>query len=217
MANWQRLLVVAASLIAIVVPSLRAVADQVAVTSFPDTGYVSGLSGGITVGSKFQPLVDIQLTSLALWDQGANGFQAGHAIGVWDESLNLVASATMPAGSSTMLIGEFRYVPIAPVSLTAGKSYAIAAFYSPSAFDPLTGAITTFTSNANIGWLGSVEALNSGNALKYPETLWAEGQCFGPSFGFTVVPEPSSLTIMAIATLGLVAAARQRKRLACRR
>jgi hypothetical protein len=71
-------------------------------------------------------------------------------------------------------------------------------------FDPFTGAITSFTSDSHVAWLGSVETLSPQSAIDYPATLYAAGQTFGPSFGFIAVPEPGSAVLAVGAAWALL-------------
>src|SRR3954469_16560205 len=78
-------------------------------------GEIGTVSGGnlgydFTVGST-----PIMITALGLWDgpqsNGSigDGFASEHIVGLWDNSGNLLATATMLIGTTDTLMGEFRY------------------------------------------------------------------------------------------------------------
>jgi hypothetical protein len=67
----------------------------------------------------------ITITHLGLIDDGSDGMSAAHAVGVWTNAGTLLASATVPAGTGGTLVGQFRYVPITPIELTADQVYRV--------------------------------------------------------------------------------------------
>lgn len=100
-----------------------------------NSGYISGsglglggpLTGSVTAGWEFSPQQDIWVTQLGFYDLGKDGLNIFHAVGIWDDGQNLLASVGVPAGSSATLLGEFRYSDIAPIRLTGGRNYVIGA------------------------------------------------------------------------------------------
>ena len=101
-------------------------------------GWVDGGFAG-TVGTSFNVGVsDLLVTSLGFYDgpnssvaNAAGAFGDGlleeHQVGIYNSSGTLLASTTIPAGTSAALVGEFRYLTLpSPITLLAGQSYTIA-------------------------------------------------------------------------------------------
>lgn len=97
-----------------------------------------------TCGFSFAPTEDIQVTDLGQWDDASDGLGADAPVGLWTGAGVLLASTTVPAGTAGTLVGQYRYVSIAPVLLQAGQQYVIASAYTAglapladvSGFDP---------------------------------------------------------------------------------
>ena len=96
-----------------------------AVTFIEDPG--TGCGPNNVEGWEFQTTTAITVSALGAYDSELDGMQFPTPVGLFDSSCQLVASATVPAGTSAALIDGFRYVGIAPVTLTAGATYRIAA------------------------------------------------------------------------------------------
>jgi len=99
-----------------------------------DTGYQPGLISSLsadtsdrTFGWEFSPTSDIWVTQLGYFDSGQDGLNIHHEIGIWDESQQLVVSATVPSGLTGSLAGEYRYVSVPSAPLSAGQYFIIGA------------------------------------------------------------------------------------------
>ena len=103
-----------------------------AILNAPDGRH--GQASANVEGWEFVPTANITVTALGTFDGdndgGLGGTPDGLAVaapvGIYDLSCQLIASATVPAGTGGALLGEFRYAAIAPVVLNAGQSYRIA-------------------------------------------------------------------------------------------
>ena len=93
--------------------------------------------GGVAAmnGYEFSPTENITVTALGVYDLAgctfspapcADGLLDAHEVGIWTDTGNLLASATVPAGTSSERIGQFRYINIGSLELTAGQSYVVA-------------------------------------------------------------------------------------------
>ena len=107
-----------------------------------------------TIGRQFAPLSEIAVTHLGFYDSRLNGLTDKHEVGIWENSGTLIVQATVPSGSSVPLIGNFRYVPVPispPVTLLAGKTYVIGAFFYTSV-DPCheVSSLSSLTINPRI-------------------------------------------------------------------
>ncbi|MFQ5423437.1 MAG: hypothetical protein ACE5F9_05590 [Phycisphaerae bacterium] len=94
------------------------------VTPEPSSTVQSGL-----FGTEFAPNADIAVSSLGWYDDTAaspDGLLVSHDVGIFEVATQtLVVSTTVPAGTTTTKINEFRFVPVTPVTLTAGTAYVI--------------------------------------------------------------------------------------------
>jgi hypothetical protein len=182
-----------------------------------------------TVGST--PLM---ITALGLWDgpEGpiptgsvGDGFVNSHVIGLWDNSGNLLAKATIQPLTVDTLVGEFRYSSVliptnpGPVILSANTTYVLGAAFL--ADDP-----DTFRTNLSGNQATFDPAVSPGNAriseggFSFPAANFGPGSFVGPNAMFTLVsngngvPEGGSTLLLmaaAIAPLFLLGRVRWQK------
>ena len=82
----------------------------------------------ITSGWDFQLTTSFRITALDYYDSGAaGGLLTNHEVALWTSGGALLATATVPAGSSAPLIGSYRSVAIPPIILPPGF-YEVGAF-----------------------------------------------------------------------------------------
>jgi hypothetical protein len=119
----------------------------------------------------------------------------------------LLATATIPSGTTATLLNGFRYLPIAPVDLLAGNTYTLAAYYSSSDLDNLhdQGGSPSTSSDFN-SYLGAFTGRNDVGSLSFP-TGHTNGTAYvGPNFEYSSsVPEPMT-SLMMLSGLSLLAA-----------
>ena len=101
-------------------------------------GWVGGGFAGTAKTSFVVGMSDLLVTSLGFYDgpntsvaNAASAFGDGlledHQVGIYNSSGTLLATTTIPAGTSAALVGEFRYLTLSePITLLAGQSYTIA-------------------------------------------------------------------------------------------
>jgi hypothetical protein len=151
------------------------------------------VGASFTVGS--QP---IQVTALGVYDDnGQNGLLESHQIAVWGTSGQLTG-AVVPSGTGSTLVGFYRYVPITPLTLSAGATYTVGAFFDiiPPSFDwegasgsaPVDPAISAVTLGLYSGHDNPVFMEPTQN-IGFP--IWAA------NLQFTIVPEPGSAALIA--------------------
>lgn len=181
-------------------------ADETAV-AFDDSTLYVGAGGTATYGWQFSTLSNIQISALGLYDFfKGDGLVSQHTIGIWDisnPSQPLVA-ATVPAGSLTPIMHDFRYVNIGAVTLPAGHDYAIAALYLSD--DDTVGALNAPNWQLTVGPGLQFGGYRSGgvfsSVLTFPDHYSAGvEEAFGPNFIYTVVPEPDVLSLLSLCTL----------------
>src|SRR5450432_376708 len=93
-------------------------------------GAVGSNTDQFTVGYEFQVgSQSLTVTSLGMWDGDAtDGLAASHEVGIWTTTGTLLGSVTVPAGTGSSKIGDYRYVDLGvSVTLTAATNYIIGA------------------------------------------------------------------------------------------
>jgi hypothetical protein len=99
----------------------------VAAVTFPaEQKPESGGTGGSTGGLEFVPWVDIEVSALGYFDHGQDGLRNDHKVVIWDYDAVKTVTPTVIVTSASVLDGQFRYEPIAPVVLKAGTHYVVA-------------------------------------------------------------------------------------------
>jgi hypothetical protein len=107
-------------------------------------------------GWEFSPTEDITVTALGVFDLSGctnpgvpgcpDGLVDNHEVGIWTTTGVLLGSTPVLPGTVAKRFGQFRYVKITPIDLSAGQSYVVASF-NPS---PDNDGITLCT-NGTIG------------------------------------------------------------------
>ncbi len=161
-----------------------------------------------TLGDIFTPAANITVTSLGLFDYQDNGLGEAHEVGIFNQSGTLLASALVSAGTVSPLVDHFRYAAIAPLALTAGQTYIVAALYQTSS-DVMGYANTgKVAGDPTIGLAGFAARYAIGStAMSFPTgTILASAPFYiGPNFEFTVDPPPASISV-ALFSAGAAAA-----------
>lgn len=160
-----------------------------------------------TAGYSFSLNQPTTLTSLGVWDSWGDGLAEAHDVGVWDSLGVLQQAVTVPSGTGGTLVPSadgangWRFVSIADLPLAAGI-YVIGATYSSTNTDAVavqvpSGDVIVAT---DVSW-GSARYVPM-SLLFFPNlpSPTNDSGFFGPNF--QVVPEPSSLALVAIAILG---------------
>lgn len=174
-----------------------------------------------TQGWEFRVTAPISVTALGIFDGDADGLVDPHTVGLWTDSANLLASLTVPEGTGTTKVGNFRYVDlVAPVQLTPGQSYVIGALYlgiqGGGTLDPDPDDRDIFISIGHtplrvfapeIEFIDPRISSQQTSGLLFPtvQSLSGFGAILGPSFLFKAaqVPEPSTFALFGVALLGL--------------
>jgi len=138
-------------------------------------------SGAIdrTIGWEFVANAALQVTALGVFDlelsfapQG--GLASAKTVALWDASQALLAQATVPAGTGGTLCQDgYRYVAIPPVTLAAGQTYVVGAFW------PTTSPTADFDDYPDV--------MSSGSPVAFPASVTfvqSRFELFVPSLSF---------------------------------
>ena len=166
------------------------------------------MGGAFTVGNNA-----VLVTALGAYDGSGSGLTVatpvaiwtgdGHADGGTDPQLTL---ATVPTGTSATLVNGFRYITLGtPVTLLANQTYTIGAYYSPSDTDKILNSGSTMTLNSDFTAVAAeYTGSNTLGGISEPNGATGLGFYIGPNFEFLVLPEPSSLLLLAASGFGLI-------------
>ncbi len=203
---------IAAGSVGFVVPAHAAPA--VDLVSPPSIGGVNGT--GFVVGYRFLANVDLLVTALGAYDYKADGLQSRADIGLYTLGGDLLASATVPTGTSgSVLEGFFRYVDINAVTLAAGTEYVLGAYSEdPFGFFNQNYGGVVLDVNPAITLLRNRDEPRV-TALEFPdrEPTNAHLGSFGPNMQITQVaevPEPGSLALVLAGFSAMALLARRR-------
>jgi hypothetical protein len=161
------------------------------------------------VGWTFQPLTDISVAALGVFD----GLPANLEVGLWNSSGTLLASETIDAGATPF--DQSLYESITPVALTAGQTYYLAAFSPSGEFQALTlspnlappDGMAIMSPDIQLGMVANED----GGVFQFPDTVQgpADTAIIAANFEFEPVPEPASFAFVAAGSLALLAARRR--------
>lgn len=168
--------------------------------------------GSTTAGYTFTLANSVSVTRLGLWDYAADGLQSAVPVTIWNGSGAVLATATVPTGTTAGEINQYLYVTLAtPVTLPAG-TYTIGGYITNYSDAALYG-LSTITGATGITYGASREA--GGTAMPVGDNINLSNSYFGPNFQFTnAVPEPSAWAVVAAGT-GLLGLTLRRRLRAC--
>jgi hypothetical protein len=203
-----------------------ACADEMLITGYPsdatprtDTfasfgyGFYANASGATTINA------------LGYYDADGDGLSVSHTVALvhYTGVQEVIAIATIPAGTEAKLVNGYRWVSIPTLTLTdtaqGADWYSVVATHGTDAWCSVSGTATV-EQDANIGGLtlnsascGDVTGLAVGSTVDIfhwtgPEHYWY----IGGNIGTVAIPEPSSMMLLACGLFSLVAYAwRKRK------
>jgi hypothetical protein len=172
----------------------------------------------VTVGYSFtvgsQP---ISVGSLGFYDTASDGLATSHMVGVWNTSGTLLASALVPAGTVGTLDGGFRFTSLGTqLALAANTKYYVAG-ESTSASSDSYPINASFTTDPSITYGNTAWTFNGSNTIPngfaFPNNdPGVSGNPPELPVNFSIVPEPSSIGLLACGLIGLALARRRDRR-----
>ncbi len=137
-----------------------------------------------TDGFKFRPTADVRITDLGYYDRDQDGITLVHPVGIFDFDTNEELTR-VDVDETSFLDGPFRYSPIAPLTLTAGRSYIVAGFHPG-------GAPEDFAANTPDNLMTATEIdlqeyfFDETSDLRFPTTSFEPFRFFGPNFRYVL-------------------------------
>ena len=187
------------------------------VLSFDTTTALTGANFDQTVGWEFNVVSAITVTGLGWYDQGADGLQLAHMVGIWNSTgTTLLTSATVAAGTTDPLDGLFRTVAITPIVLAPGE-YIVGGQNFATNSDVLAFDVTPIYRRENL--LRRRRVFGFGQLVRIPDNpTIVPDCCWGPSFSVSAAsvntPEPAgSSLLLAAGALAAALLARRRQSL----
>ncbi len=160
-----------------------------------------------TLGWAFDLNTEVTLGRLGFFDSNQDGLAEAHDVGIWTSAGDLVASATVPSGTSGSLLGNYRYVNVPSVQLPVG-SYVVGAHFGDGSLDLFLQGSTSITTDPFVEYSGRA---GDGPGFVFPApNVQTGGTDFtAPNFQFNVIPEPSTWCLLLMAS-GLGVSVRRR-------
>ena len=137
----------------------------------------------------------VTVTALGVFDEGRDGLAAETTVGIFADTVGPLASATVPAGIETPLVGSFRTVAVGPLELAPGF-YHVLSIATPA--DPVVHFSTLGVQPPPIDSRVAEILLSSAagdfspdqfDQIQSPAVALSASTSLGPNV-FTPVPEP---------------------------
>lgn len=170
----------------------------------------------LSLGIQFTANTEISVTSLGYYDFGDDGFLSSHLVGIFDSNGVLLGSTTLAAGTGATLVGDFRYQTIAPIILSEGETYVMAATTNgnldPWAYGVPGTTITGFSVDPaiTISPNAALFLYQADNILRDPTNTAGYTIYAGPNVMGDAVPEPATGSLMGMPLLAFFLHQRRR-------
>jgi hypothetical protein len=157
---------------------------------------------GWSLGYEFSVSSNLKVNALGFYDAHGAPLHDTHDVGIYDTTGTLLAQTTVT--NSDLVSDNFRYHPISGLTLHAGQSYYLAA--ATGTVDNYTWGTTNTQTGPGITYLTDVFVASA--TLTFPTssdgmTTLSKAGWFGPNFRVSSSPEPGSLLLLSLGTLGV--------------
>jgi hypothetical protein len=184
-------------------------ASQVALDFSGGSSYFASQDSGspYTIGWSFTTTQTFTLTGLGFWDEADHTLGFSHDVGLWDSSQNLLASTTITSASTAVASagpGQWLFNSTETVTLSAGTYFIGATYLSTDNVDAYRyypASVATIS-----GLTFDAARYVYGPGLNFPGNFQGGNAYFGPNLELSSVPEPSSLVLLSLAAMIVVAA-----------
>jgi len=168
-----------------------------------------GASTGDVVGFRFTADAALTLTKLGILVDPFDGIlHSSHEVGLWRTSDQTLLGSVVVNPATAQLIDGFLYEDLgAPIALSAGTGYTLGAMYTATDSDSYLSGPTTLSTD-NISATNGVFPSAGDIGFVFPALDSANLARLGPNAIGNVnaaIPEPSSLALLGISVMVLVA------------
>jgi hypothetical protein len=208
-------------------PNSMLYSPNVNLSAGSQNGFVGTVGGIFLTTYSFYP----QVNWLGYYDANGDGLANSHVVTLWDNSTqNVIASATVPAGTAAPLINGYRWVQLpSTVNLNYGSYYVIGAQTDGVDLwgDFISNNAPDNGNNGQISWNSQYVQLGAGweftRAGRYdsgpnypaepPNQVGSDGIYPVANLGYNlVVPEPTSASLFILGVSAFFISARRRVR-----
>jgi hypothetical protein len=198
----------------------RAYAQTTAITGITIAGGGARLTGSFrSIGFEFTPTVDLFVSDLGVYDHNQDGLNGAKTVGIFQKTGSILLTSTTVSTPDT-LDGLFRYKSIAPITLFAGQTYAVAGQFPQADGDFYLAEASAYTAAGAISYTPAMGAVFNGIGdtlfFDYPsDVITNRNGHFSANFKFTTsgvsAPEPATLSLFALGLAGSMGIARQQR------
>jgi hypothetical protein len=114
-----------------IVASATAAVETPNGTSLTWRGIIGADRSAATGWSFLAGSQDLEVDALGIFDQDGDGLEDAHPTGIWTSGGTLLAQVTVSPGTGGNLVASYRYASLAPLTLAAGQTYVLGAYFGP--------------------------------------------------------------------------------------